>query len=261
MIGIHSIKSRSPMFTTANLSVQLYTLREALAEDLDAVLERVAEIGYRNVEPFGLLDYADRLAESLPRHGLAAPTTHAGVIGQDQNRVFHTAAALGVQIVIHPAVEAARWADDDSIQRIAEDLNRAASVAAGYGVQVGYHNHYWELQRMVGDRHALEVLASHLSPDVVLEVDTYWAFAGGSDVPALLGRLGDRVVALHLKDGDGSLEVKTQVAVGAGALPVWDFVNATTNLRYGVVELDDSAGDRFAAVADSFAYHTRGDGR
>ena len=260
MIGIDSAKNWSAMFTTANLSVQLYTLREALADDVDAVLDRVAEIGYRNVEPFGLLEHADRLAASLPRHGLAAPTTHAGIIGQDQNRVFATAAALGVQIVIHPAVEAARWIDEDSIQRIAGDLNHAASIAAGHGVQVGYHNHHWELQNKVGDRHALEVLASHLAPSVVLEVDTYWAFAGGGNVPALLGRLGDRVVALHLKDGDGSLDVKAQVAVGAGALPVWDFVNATTNLRYGVVELDDSAGDRFVAVADSFAYLTREDG-
>ena len=249
------------MFTSADLSVQLYTLREALAEDLDAVLGRVAETGYRNVEPYGLLEYADGLARSLPRHGLSAPTAHARVIGQDQSRVFGTAAALGVQIVVDPAVEAARWVDATSIKRIAEDLNQAASVAAGYGIQLGYHNHHWELQQQVEDQHALEVLASYLSPVVVLEVDTYWALAGGANVPALLGRLGDRVVALHLKDGDGSLEVKNQVAVGAGALPVWDFVNATTNLRYGVVELDDSAGDRFVAVADSFAYLTRGDGR
>ena len=249
------------MFTTANLSVQLYTLREALADDVDAVLERVAEIGYRNVEPFGLLDYADRLAASLPRHGLAAPTTHAGVIGQDQNRVFNTAAVLGVQIVIHPAVEATQWADDDSIRRVADDLNHAALVAAGYGIQVGYHNHYWEMRQVAGERHALEVLADHLAPEVVLEVDTYWALVGGADVPALLGRLGDRVVALHLKDGDGSLEVRNQVAVGAGTLPVWDCVNATTNLRFGVDELDDTAGDRFVAIADSFAYLIGGEGR
>ena len=136
------------MFTSANLSVQLFTLREALVEDLDAVLGRVAGIGYRNVEPFGLLDFADGLAGSLPRHGLAAPTAHARVIGQDQHRVFGTAAALGVQVVVDPAVEAARWVDADSVKQIAEDLNRAASVAAGYGVQLGYHNHYWELQQL-----------------------------------------------------------------------------------------------------------------
>ena len=63
------------------------------------------------------------------------------------------------------------------------------------------------------------MLADRLEPEVVLEVDTYWAYAGGADVPALLARLGDRVVALHIKDGDGSLDPSKQVPVGSGVLP------------------------------------------
>ena len=69
---------------------------------------------------------------------------------------------------------------------------------------------------MIDGRHGLEVLAEQLDPAVVLEVDTYWAYVGGADVPALLERLGDRVVALHIKDGDGSLDNKKQVPVGSG---------------------------------------------
>ena len=99
------------------------------------------------------------------------------------------------------------------------------------------------------------MLADQLSPEVVLEVDTYWAYAGGADVPALLGRLGDRVAALHVKDGDGTLNTKAQTAVGSGVLPVLDFLAAAPHaLR--VVELDDSAGDRMQAVADSRTYLT-----
>ena len=74
-------------------------------------------------------------------------------------------------------------------------------------------------------------------------------------MPALLQRLGDRVVALHVKDGDGSTDNKKQVAVGSGSLPVWDFIDAAPDaLR--VVELDDSRDDRFQAVADSYAWLT-----
>ena len=97
------------------------------------------------------------------------------------------------------------------------------------------------------------------TPDVVLEVDTYWAYAGGADVPALLGRLGDRVVALHVKDGDGTLDTFGQVAVGSGSLPIWDIIAAAPDaLR--VVELDDSAGDVFDALRDSRTYLTHGPG-
>jgi sugar phosphate isomerase/epimerase len=132
-------------------------------------------------------------------------------------------------------------------------MNAVAVRAADRGLRVGYHNHHFELASWLGDRHALEVFADALDPAVVLEVDTYWAFAGGADVPALLRRLGGRVVALHLKDGDGSLDTTKQVAVGAGVVPVDAILEAApTALR--VVELDDTAGDVFDAVRASRAF-------
>ena len=101
------------------------------------------------------------------------------------------------------------------------------------------------------------MLAEHLAPEVVLEVDTYWAVVGGADVPALLGRLGDRVVALHIKDGDGTRDTKKQVPLGSGSIPIWDFVAAKPDaLR--VVELDDSEVDMLDAVGQSYIYITKG---
>ena len=158
-----------------------------------------------------------------------------------------------MQTLIQPFVDPARWQDPAEVAAIAASLNEAAVTAAGYGLRVGYHNHHFEFESKFDGRHALEVLADQLDPAVVLEVDTYWAYAGGADVPALLGRLGDRVVALHVKDGDGTLNTKAQTAVGSGTLPVLDIIAAAPHaLR--VVELDDSEGDRMQAVADSRAY-------
>ena len=88
----------------------------------------------------------------------------------------------------------------------------------------------------------------------MLEVDTYWVTVGGVDPVALLPRLGDRVVALHIKDGPGTTETKDQVAVGQGSLRSSNHRRGADALR--VIELDDSRGDRFQAVADSFAFLT-----
>lgn len=38
------------------ISLQLYTLRDALAQDFESVIRKVAAIGYIGVEPFGGLD-------------------------------------------------------------------------------------------------------------------------------------------------------------------------------------------------------------
>lgn len=242
------------MLDVSNLSVQLYTVRDALNADFDGTLERIAGYGYKLVEPFGFVDLFDGLSAGLAKHGLAAPTTHVGLLNGDQEKIFDTATTLGMSYVIDPYSDPELWKSEGGIKGIAEQLNAAAVKAAAHGLSVGYHNHWFELESNFDGKLGLEVLADHLAPEVVLEVDTYWAYVGGADVPALLGRLGDRVIALHIKDGDGTRDNKNQVAVGAGVVPVWDFVEAATNLKYGVVELDDTSGDVFAAVEESFSY-------
>lgn len=245
------------MLSTENLSVQLYTVREALADDVDATLARIAAAGYRLVEPFGFPRGLDELRAGLTAHGLSAPTTHAHLVGTDDvEQTLAAARELGIETVIDPHIDNDRWNSAEDIAGIAADLNALAEQAAGHGLSVGYHNHAFELSTMIDGRHALEVLADSLDPAVKLEVDTYWALVGGADVPALLQRLGERVFALHLKDGDGSSDDKMQVAIGTGIVPVWDYVDATPGLAYGVVELDDSQGDRFVAVEESFRYLT-----
>jgi sugar phosphate isomerase/epimerase len=241
------------MTASAELSVQLYTLREALAADTDRVLGELAELGFRQVEPYGMPQTAASLQPALARYDLTAPTAHGGFLDGNSDEAFAAARDLGVQTLIQPFIDPSRWQDAASVTALAEGLNDAAGTAASYGLRVGYHNHHFELESQIDGRHALEVLADQLDPAVVLELDTYWAYAGGADVPALLGRLGDRVVALHVKDGDGSLNTKAQTAVGSGTLPVLDFLAAAPDaLR--VVELDDTEGDRMAAVAASREY-------
>ncbi|HET9301699.1 MAG TPA: sugar phosphate isomerase/epimerase [Propionibacteriaceae bacterium] len=234
----------------SELSVQLYTVRDALAQDFDGTLGKLASFGFTQVEPFALLNFADELRNGLARNGLTAPTTHMHLLDEDQDAIFALAAELGIQTVIEPYVDPDRWQTEADVSEIASDLNAAATKAADHGVQVGYHNHHFELESKISGVHALEVLADRLEPGVVLEVDTYWAYAGGADVPALLSRLGDRVVALHIKDGDGTLDTSKQVPVGSGVLPVWDFIAAAPEaLR--VVELDDSQTDLLDAVRAS----------
>ena len=44
-----------------DLSVQLYTVRKALAEDFGGTLSRIASIGYTRVEPFQFIDFLGEL--------------------------------------------------------------------------------------------------------------------------------------------------------------------------------------------------------
>jgi len=234
--------------------VQLYTVREVLQEDLPGTLQRLADLGFTQVEPFNFTAY-EGLGDALEAAGLTAPTTHVHLLGGDvdQAAVFAAARDLGIQTVIDPFAAPERWQSADSVAQVATELNEAAKVAAEYGIRVGYHNHGHELESIIDGQTALELLAGQLDDAVVLEVDTYWVAVGGQDPVELLGRLGDRVVALHVKDGPGTKDNLDQVAVGKGSMPVRAIIEAAPNaLR--VIELDDSREDRFQAVADSYAY-------
>jgi sugar phosphate isomerase/epimerase len=235
-------------------SVQLYTVREALADDLPATLHRLAGFGFAQVEPFALTRYAEALGPALAAEGLTAPTAHQSFVARDDaEEVFAAAAALGVAVVIDPMVPRDRWTTADGVRSVADDLNAAAAAAAAHGVRVGYHNHAQELEIELDGRPVLEVLADALDDRVVLEVDVYWAAVGGQDPVALLRRLGGRVHALHLKDGPPTGETLDQVALGRGPLPIREVVAAAPGaLR--VIELDDTRGDRFTALADSLAW-------
>ncbi len=243
-----------PTLDVSRISVQLYTVREALAADLDGTLARLAAIGFTQVEPFGLTSSAATLAPVLAAHGLSAPSAHTSVIGADLDAVLTAAAATGTTLVIDPHVDRARWTTTEDVAAIAAELNTAAQRAADAGVTIGYHNHEFELETRIGGRPALEVLADHLHEQVALEVDTYWAVVGGVDVPDLLDRLGSRVKAVHLKDGDGSRDDSKQVAFGTGAIDTAAILAACAGVDLGVIELDDTTGDMFTAVQDSYTH-------
>jgi sugar phosphate isomerase/epimerase len=233
-------------------SVQLYSVRDHFADDPKGTLDRLAGIGFTQIEPYGLVDNAAALKSGLPAAGLTAPTTHMHLADTDQDEVFRVAADLGIGIVIEPAIRE-DWQTAVGVAAIATTLNTAAAKAAGYGLKVGYHNHWWELESVIDGRHALEVLADRLDPAVVLEVDTYWVTAGGADAPALLKRLGSKVVAIHVKDGGLAVDASGQVPAGQGSVPVADVLAAAPDaLR--VVEFDRYDGDIFAGLAASHAY-------
>jgi sugar phosphate isomerase/epimerase len=259
------------------MSVQLYSARKELAADPDGTLARLADLGVRNVEAFGFVTGAAELAARLKQHGLAAPTGHATLLSPDLSirgravpvpthaETFEAAQQLGVQIVIDAFVPPERWADAADIARTATLLNEAAAEAAGYGLTVGYHNHSHEFAHSFDGVSAFELFAGQLDDGVVLEVDVFWAAAGGQDVPALLTRLGSRVRAIHVKDGpviddpfssgaafdQSSLR---QVPLGQGEVPIVAILDAAPAAEYAVIEFDHYDGDIFEGIAEGIRF-------
>ena len=275
--------------TSAALSVQLYAVRDQLTEDLDGTLARLAAMGLRDVEAFDFVDRATALAEGFQRNGLRARTGHASLLSEGlgfddpalaagqagpprQDTVFEAAKTVGLEIVIDPFVEPGRWLSEDEVLATAKRLNDAAERASDHGLRVGYHNHSQEFVASFRGLSAYEFFAEQLRDDVVLEVDLYWAATARQDVSALLGRLGDKVKALHLKDGvvgedpfqPGAARMDPttldQRPAGQGDLPLLEYLAAAPSTEFGVIEFDHYAGGHiFDGIQASVEYfHANG---
>lgn len=235
-------------------SLQLYTLRNAIQEDLPGTIRKVAEIGFTQVEPYNFVATAQELGAALRENGLTAPSGHAPLLSQDQDQIFAAAKELGITTVIEPYIPAERWQNAEDVQATAALLNEAAKKGAEYGIRVGYHNHQWELESTIEGRTALEYFADLLDPELVLEVDSYWVAVGGQDPVDILGKLGNRVKFIHIKDGPLTTDTKAQLPAGQGKVAVLDVIAAAASLEVGVVEFDDYSGDIFEGINESLSF-------
>lgn len=241
-----------------SIALQLYSLRERMADDPDATLARAAEIGFTQIELYNIVGWRAELEAGLAANGLTAPTAHAPLSNANAEEAFEAAAALGVATLIDPMIGPERWATLDDVKRNAEQLAGHAELAKRYGLTFGYHNHFWEVENTFDGGTALEVLAGLLPEEVGLEVDAYWAAVGGADVPALLTSLGARVRQLHIKDaplaeGTLSKDREDQLPAGQGAI-AWDpILAAAPNAELLVVEFDEYRGDIFDGITQGLA--------
>ncbi|MFT4214123.1 MAG: sugar phosphate isomerase/epimerase [Microbacterium sp.] len=259
--------------TRPDLSVQLYTVRESLAADLPGTFERLAAAGLGNVEVFSVDENAAETRAAADDAGLRIRSGHEYFLSEHvttPTRSFAVrpveetldhAAELGLEFLVDPFVEAARWQSRDEIEKTAERLNGAVDAAAARGIRLGYHNHSHEFHHQVDGISAYELFASLLDERVALELDVFWAATGGQDVPALLERLGARVRLLHAKDGvigedpflaeDRSKVVLDQRIAGEGSVPLAEILRAASAAELVVIEFDRYDGDIFDAIEKS----------
>jgi len=236
------------------IGLQLYTLREALAEDFNRVIERVAAIGYAGIEPFGTPDNPDKLAAQYHALGLQISSAHLPLLeGDNIAKTLAIAEAFGLERIVSML-----FPDDfktlDDVKRTCDRVNAAGRVAAEHGLTLAYHNHWWEFEPVEGQS-PFPMMLQMLDPAIVFEVDVYWVQVAGFDPVEVVRDLGHRAPLLHIKDGPAETPPQSMVAVGEGAVDIPGVVQAGAgSTEWLIVELDRCATDMMEAVEKSFNY-------
>lgn len=248
------------------ISVQHYTFRNQLNEDIPGTLQRIADLGYRYVETYDFsedMDYAE-VGKMLRDAGLSVSSMHSEIpLGEAGEKALRRAEAFNNDMVIwHGWPEDERYQTEEGIQELAGIYNEASRFLQSNGLQFGLHNHWWEMRVDENGTYPFEKLVEQIDDEIFFEIDTYWVKTAGQDPAEIIGKYGGRVEFLHIKDGDaewsedlGEGPHDPMVPVGQGSQDFEAIVEACgDNHTWMVVELDESAIDVFDAAGQSLDY-------
>lgn len=238
------------------IALQLYTVRDALAQDWEGVLEQIAEMGYAGVETagFGYAPSMEAAIEKLNRLGLTPISAHGRLpLGDDKAPMLEMMAALGCDKLICAGTGHDLFGSVELIRERVATFNEANGVAKAAGLKFGLHNHWWEFVNVDG-RSGMDVLiAEGLDEDIFFEIDAYWVQTAWLNAADVVSGYASRVPLLHVKDGPTGIR-SNMVAVGEGIMDYKTIIPAATECEWLVVELDRCDTDMLTAVKGSIDY-------
>ncbi len=232
--------------------VQLYTLRDSMATDVEKTLQAVAGIGYREVEFAGYFGHnSSEVRAMLERFGLDAPSTHINAenVEDDPSAFVEHAGIVGHRYVTIAWIQPQNRQTIDDYKRWAAVANRLGEVCRANGMRAAYHNHDFEFQPLDGEL-PIEVLLKDTDPDLLdFELDFYWVRRARWEIRDALALAPGRMVLSHMKDIDPA---GNMVNVGDGTI---DFAGiladpVAASIRHCFVEHDEPE-DPFRSVAAS----------
>ena len=208
----------------AQMGLQVYSVRNQLKADFAGTLKQVADIGYKNIEAYGLGkdgSYLRKIKASEYKKicndlGMNLVATHCGYVeASDAQGYIDGALASGVEYLIVPYLGGEMRKSIDDYKRVAENFNAVGQQAKAAGLKFGYHNHAFEFESMEGQT-PMQVLIDETDPAYVrFELDLFWITKGGLDPVVFIDKNTGRFSCFHVKDATTDLKAAT---VGSGTI-------------------------------------------
>ncbi|NOY75408.1 MAG: sugar phosphate isomerase/epimerase [Kiritimatiellaeota bacterium] len=241
------------------IAVTLYNLREhcKTAEDLDATLAKVREIGYEAIQISGIGPIEPEIVEELlEKHKLYCCATHESLPNLLENfdaivrkmKLWNCDfTALG-----HPGND--YWSEN-GIAELAGILDDTAQQFEAEGLMFGYHNHHTEFAKCATGKIYLEEIY-HRTKTMKAEIDVHWVARGGGNPVKWIKRVAGRMPVVHFKDFAIVDNTPQFCEIGEGNLDWSGIIKACeeTNVRWYSIEQDSSFGDKdiFESIKISF---------
>ncbi len=186
----------------------LYSVRAEMEKDPIGTVEKVAQLGYKNIEVcnhnaiqdpgcgFGV--DAQTLKAAFDQFGSKVVSAHVFPFEKsDMQAVMAYNQALGNKCIVNPM---GKFSTYDDLMRQCEDFNRWGKICRENGMTYLYHNHDHEFKTF-GGKPILDLIAENTDPNYLsFELDTFWTMRAGINPVDQLKKMGNRIKLVHQKD-------------------------------------------------------------
>ncbi len=260
-----SFSSCAPAPEDKYIGLQLYSVRDAMNEDVETTVAKVGEMGYDYVEAAGYSDgkfygmEPGDFRELCETNGLDFLGSHAGrdmpdSAGWDEamawwDECIDAHAEAGVKWIVQPWMGQAGYQSLDGLKNYCNYFNAVGEKCNAKGIRFGYHNHANEFSTEFEGEPVYDWMLELTDPGkVMFQMDVYWVVEGGKDPVDYIGRYPGRFELLHLKDKEE-----------LGASGMVDFasifaVREKAGAEYGIVEVEKYNFDPLVSCEKSLEF-------
>lgn len=259
--GIPSIKSVSPpREVKMPVGFQVWTVKEKLIKDFYGTLKMIAGMGFQSVEMcsppgyessgFGpLMKYkAGEMRKIINEAGLKWPSSHYGMdeLRQHLDERIEFAKESGQSQMILSSFGLPKDATISDWLKAADELNIMGTKTQKSGIQMGYHNHHMEFEK-IGDTLIYDALLNQLDPVYVKMQFQVAVISMGYKASTYFTKYPGRFISAHLADWSPS--EKKNVTIGKGVVDWKEFFDTakTGGVKNIFVEMEI---DTFKESAD-----------
>jgi len=250
-----------------SLALQLYTVRDAISKDLEGTLDKLAALGYKQVELFNYNGTffgktAKEFKAILDKAGISAISSHhttgnamkgKGTLTDGWDKAIEDVHELGAKYMVC-AFLFPQERKPENYNALPELLEKSAKATKAAGIQFAYHNHDFEFEKF-GDGTVFDFIATKTPADLVkLEIDLYWASKAGQDPVALFEKYPGRFPLWHVKDMEAGTKNITEVGNGTIDFDRIFAARKKAGLEHWFVEQDTSKRDMFESIKISKDY-------
>jgi len=257
-------------FTTKEklaVGIQLYSLRETIADNPREILKKLANVGFNEIETFGYSDgqfwgiSIAELKEELTKNNLISPSGHYDgnslIQGDFENfkEIISVANQLDQKYIIIPSIEEDLRGSESDYLNIAEKFNQAGEMCKSAGITLAYHNHAFEFKKM-DDTTGYDILLNNTDEDLVtFEMDIYWVVRAGINPISLFKKYPGRFKLWHVKDmHKENPELNTEI--GNGNIDYTEIFNNAeiSGVEHYILEQENFEMPDFKSLHKSYNY-------